>query len=806
MKIRKRIVAAIACLAMVTAGCGNQFATKVKAAEEVETKDSWIDPGNYTRGWFDVVTGRDIYGNEGTKEDPYEIKNAKDLAGLSYYSNIVATDSATTDFGGKYIDIKAKKLDLSEHYWYPIGSAQDFKGNIEGNGITLRNVYIGSAEKYETCGRVGFFGSIYGDVKNISIKNSIIYSNSSNAGGFAAIWNGGNIENCSVEGQMYQIASSSNVGGFIGYHTNAGFSVKNSYAKVSVTAPNIESSSVGGFVGNTNTETTYSHCYATGDVSIQTGNLGGFVGYSNVSTFDNCIATGNVASGGSSCAGGFIGRCDDGIQKECGATGNVSSVGGYVAGFSGYIRSASVYNSYALGNISSGNNSYAAGFIAYAWNNYKPGYSSSGCWYAYSEEQNFQWYGVTMNIENCYSVGSIKAGTSSTVAGFFGVRQYPISHITFKKCYWNLSANQIANGSNFSDSQKLATANINTRTVVGTYENYMQTSNFASDLNEYVYQNPDYTKWAVEENINNNYPFIEGMNDKLITIKGDEKKVPITDQESLDSMKVYGTLIFPGEEEAEQSPEPEDTQIQAGLKWGSLQYVYTAGEYNKETKEYAPGTWAPKEAGVTDLITVTNQTEVDIQASYAFLASLGGDGKYKNLTGTFVQEDQETVMDKPVFVRSKQGDIAGVQNAYLKINGVPETQKSVDVPEVIGTVVVTVSKYIEPEKEEEPKVTEPNPVESEDPDTPESNEPEVSEPVSEVSQAPAQTPSSDPSEEPVQSETPSSSEEPEPVQTGEVKASEKPIEPVETAEPVKTDAPIDTPMESPLEPSAEVIG
>lgn len=60
MKIRKRIIAAVACLAMVTAGCVNQFATKVNAAEEVETKDSWIDPGNYTRGWFDVVTGRDI--------------------------------------------------------------------------------------------------------------------------------------------------------------------------------------------------------------------------------------------------------------------------------------------------------------------------------------------------------------------------------------------------------------------------------------------------------------------------------------------------------------------------------------------------------------------------------------------------------------------------------------------------------------------------------------------------------------------------------------------------------------------------
>ena len=801
MKIRKRIVAAIACLAMVTAGCGNQFATKVKAAEEVETKDSWIDPGNYTRGWFDVVTGRDIYGNEGTKEDPYEIKNAKDLAGLSYYSNIVATDSATTDFGGKYIDIKAKKLDLSEHYWYPIGSAQDFKGNIEGNGITLRNVYIGSAEKYETCGRVGFFGSIYGDVKNISIKNSIIYSNSSNAGGFAAIWNGGNIENCSVEGQMYQIASSSNVGGFIGYHTNANYSVKNCYAKVPVTAPNIESSSVGGFVGNTNTATTYSHCYATGDVSLKTGNLGGFVGYSNVSTFDNCTATGNVVSGGSSCVGGFIGRCDNGIQKECGATGNVSSVGGYVAGFSGYIRIDSVYNSYALGNVSGGNSTYAAGFIAYAWNNYdsfSESYYGSG-WCA-------RQYGVSMNIENCYAAGSTKTGTNGLVSGFFGSRQYDYTSITFKKCYWNDTADQVLDGNHRSDLQKVAVAYMDCRTAVGTHQNYMKTSDFTSDLNEFVYQNSDYTQWENEENVNNNYPFIKGTREILITIKGDEKKLPITDQESLDSMKVYGTLIFPGEEEAEQSPEPEDTQIQAGLKWGSLQYVYTAGEYNKETKEYAPGTWEPKEAGVTDLITVTNQTEVDIQASYAFLASLGGDGKYKNLTGTFVQEDQETVMDKPVFVRSKQGDIAGVQNAYLKINGVPETQKSVDVPEVIGTVIVTVSKYIEPEKEEEPEVTEPTPVESEDPDTPASKDPEVSEPVLEVSQAPAQTPSSDPSEEPVQSETPSSSEEPEPVQTEEVKASENPIEPVETAEPVKTDAPIDTPMESPLEPSAEVIG
>lgn len=774
MRIRKRIVAAITCLTMVSVGLSNSFATEVKGATEaevvaeVETKDSWVDPGNYTRGWFDVVTGRDIYGNEGTKEDPYEIKNAKDLAGLSYYTNIAATDSATTDFGGKYIDIKAKKIDLSEHYWYPIGSAQNFKGNVEGNGVTVSNMFIGRAEKYETAARVGLFGSIFGNVKDIAVKNAVIYSNSTAVGGFAGIWNGGNIENCSVEGKMSQIASSSNVGGFIGYHTNAGFSVKNCYTTVSIAAPKITGSSVGGFVGNTNTETTYSHCYATGDVSMTAGNAGGFAGYSNISTFENCMATGNVKSNGSSSVGGFIGKCDNGVQKNCGAFGNVTTVAGYAGGFSGNARVISAFNCYALGNVEGGSGTHVAGFIAYLWNHYTN-------YAGYGQQNDYNWnvrdHSVSMKIENCFCAGSTKTGANGTVSGFLGIKQYGWTSITLKKCYWNQTASQIINGTSRTSLQKIVNANVDSRTTVGTHQNYMQSSDFASDLNEYVYQNPSYTKWVFEENVNNNYPYLEGMKDILITIKGDEKQTPITDEESTDNMKVYGTLIFSNDDETEQPEDPEDQQISAGLKWGSLEYVYTAGDYDKETKTYAPGTWAPKEAGVTDLITVTNQTDVDIQASYTFLASLGETGIYKDLTGTFVQEDQETELDKPVFVRSKQGDIAGVQNAYLKINGVPNTQKSVEVPEVIGTVIITISKYAEPEEVPEPQPTA-------------ATEPEVSE-------TPEEEPSQSPSEAPTDIPVVTASAEPE--NTPEAVTSQEPVAtaPADIATPVpeQTQAP-----------------
>lgn len=788
MKTSKKLFSVLICLAMILTCCTGFSAGTVKAAETTQTKDSWVDPGNYTRGWYDVVTDLDIYGNKGTEEDPYEIKNAKDFAGLSYYSNIIANDNATTDFGGKFIEIKVKKIDLSAHYWYPIGAIQNFKGVVEGNGVVIKNMYIGNESKYETCGKIGLFGSIFANVKNIAVKNAKIYSNSTYASGFAAYWLGGNIENCSVEGTIYQIASSSNAGGFIGYHSTAGCTVKNCFAQVSIIAPNATSSNIGGFIGNTTTATNYAQCHATGNTSITSGNIGGFAGYCNGASFTDCLARGNVSARGSANAGGFIGNSENGIQKQCAANGNVKAASGNTnaGGFIGAIRKNSAYNSYSTGNAEAGSN--AGGFIGLAWNYAETVlYQHYDGIYANTNELLYQVskqrYSVSMTIENCYAAGSAKAGTGGTVAGFFGGRQYDYSAITFKKCYWNLSAKQVLDGTYRSNDAKLAVAYTSSRTVVGTYENYMKSKDFVADLNEYVYQNSDsYNSWTIEADVNGGYPYVSS-NKQSLFISGDTTEIPVNSGENSESINVYGTVIFPEVQTSEKPDtpeEPDDNTISAGLKWGSLEYVYTAGEYNKETKEYADGSWAPKEEGVSDLITITNQTDVDIQASYEFLASTEGSGNYVNLTGEFVQEDKETVITSPVIVRSKQGDINGIQKVFLKINGVPVNQVNVDVPEVIGSVAVTVSKY----KTAEPEQPEPSE------EAPETSTPSGTKEPSEqpVTTASAPTPSEEvkTSENPIISEQPEASAAPEESQS-----------PVTEEVPQTEDTPVTTKEETP---------
>lgn len=556
-------------------------------------------------------------------------------------------------------------------------------------------MYIGSESKYETCGKVGLFGSIFSDVEDITVKNAKIYSNSTNAGGFVGYWLGGNIANCSVEGSMNHIASSSNVGGFAGYHGTNNFSITNCSAKIPVVTTSA-SSNIGGFIGNCSAITSFTNCYATESVSGGTStNIGGFAGYNINGTYTDCYALGNVVAGTVNYAGGFIGHSEIGTEKQCFSTGNVTITSGNAGGFIGGIRCNNAYNCYALGNVEAGNKSNVAGFIGYAWN-----YYAAPC--------------VSINIENCYSAGSVKAGTNSTAAGFFGKIQY--SHkTTFKKDYWNLSQSQVVNDTYRTNAAKVAVTYTEARTVVGAYMDYMKSNEFVADLNEYVYQNADsYDAWEIAKDINNGYPYISGYKAALLTIAGDSKEMEVQNDgsQSTNDMNVYGTLVFPTQEASEPTPTP-DTNISVVLSWGSLEYVYTAGEYDKETKTYADGTWAAKEEGVSDKITLTNRSSEDVEVSYNFTASTET-GNFSNLTGTFYQEDRQTAITDAIPVRRTQGDIESIQTVFLNISGTPKKQESITTPEVIGSVLVTVNKYEEVVVEPDDTETSEVPVTTED--------------------------------------------------------------------------------------------
>ena len=190
-------------------------------------------------------------------------------------------------------------------------------------------------------------------------------------------------------------------------------------------------------------------------------------------------------------------------------------------------------------------------------------------------------------------------------------------------------------------------------------------------------------------------------------------------------MNVYGNLEFP-EIEEENEPTPEDAMVNVSITWGSLEYDYKSGDYDRETETYEDGTWSPKESGVTDKISVTNHSDSEIKACYIFYPNTSEESNFSDLAGFFNLENTEDSIDTTLQIGRKQGDIEITQDVFLGIEGIPNTTESTDNPEVIGNVVLTIMKVsdtpavTEPEEGDEPAVTE---------ETVETSEPVVSEDV-----------------------------------------------------------------------------
>ena len=96
-----------------------------------------------------------------------------------------------------------------------------FSGSFNGNGYSIKNLYINSGEKNQYC---GFFLNISGNIKNLKLENvnvCAIATKSEYIGGIAAYVNG-NIENCYVSGEMnidIKTTSFIEVGGITGKST-----------------------------------------------------------------------------------------------------------------------------------------------------------------------------------------------------------------------------------------------------------------------------------------------------------------------------------------------------------------------------------------------------------------------------------------------------------------------------------------------------------------------------------------------------------------------------------------------------------
>ena len=135
------------------------FATQL-AAENDSFGNQYDKDANYDEYW-DSVADISWYDPAATE---YTLNHANQLAGLAMLVN-----SATDNFAGKTVKL-ASNVNLGDIAWYPIGasSATPFKGNFDGNGMTVSNLYVNTNSSY-----AGLFGYVSAGVKvsNLTIEN-----------------------------------------------------------------------------------------------------------------------------------------------------------------------------------------------------------------------------------------------------------------------------------------------------------------------------------------------------------------------------------------------------------------------------------------------------------------------------------------------------------------------------------------------------------------------------------------------------------------------------------------------------------
>ena len=221
----------------------------------------------------------------GSVDNPYEISTAAELAWFRDYVNNesqYASATLTEDIDlSEFCHAADAATNTEELSWDPIGNGKMYCGTFDGNGKTIRNLYINSTFMFE-----GFFGyAKNGCIKNITfdnakVKNTNKFGTGILTGGFeGTIENIKILANCSVEG-------TENTGGIAG--GGAGY-ISNCENRAMVNGTN----NVGGIVGYGEGSLQNSANY--GDISgvAQVGNLIGFAAAVNL---NNVLGVGNVTA------------------------------------------------------------------------------------------------------------------------------------------------------------------------------------------------------------------------------------------------------------------------------------------------------------------------------------------------------------------------------------------------------------------------------------------------------------------------------------------------------------------------------
>ena len=260
---------------------------------------------------------------------------------------------------------------------------KDFKGKLNGNGHTLKNIIINNSS-YK-----GFFNSYVtgGIIENLNVEN-FVKGGETTYSGFIYYPRSGSVidnvhlKNVEVDGVKY-------VGGLVSYaYGSSAVTIKNSsVTNVKVVVPGdkeIVDVYAGGLAAYIYEGDVFNSYVQNVDVQVpdvlSSYGVGGMIGYQYIGSIKNCYATGSVYNNSVN-TGGIVGRYDTITINSVWSNVNLTSKMDYLGGIYGRRSNSIIENTFVAGPIYSayesnyvnrtGGNSTATPMNNYAWDRQK---------------------------------------------------------------------------------------------------------------------------------------------------------------------------------------------------------------------------------------------------------------------------------------------------------------------------------------------------------------------------------------------------------------------------------------------------
>ena len=336
---------------------------------------------------------QDFSGGDGSEESPYQIGTAEELQLLS---DMLADEDKKYDYKSKNFVLTAD-IDLNDmtdfdnwstsrpqYDWRPIGETYAFSGVFDGDGHTIRGMYINTNVEDDLYPDRGLFGELNGTVKNVDMEGAYVevsgkssYTGIVAGAAFKAV-----IENCNVSGNI--TGYDGEYGGIVG---NAGVStVKDCVFSGKISAVKDKSDfKAGGIAGYSSSYLVTEdddvdkfegivNCDSKGEISNISSdsisfNVGGIAG-TNSGKVSGCVSEMDikVANEGNAQVGGIAGSIVDwNMMSDCRNNGSVSSDKGIVGGIAGDVLSQDARYKVVIDKcVNSANVSCTSGFAGIA--------------------------------------------------------------------------------------------------------------------------------------------------------------------------------------------------------------------------------------------------------------------------------------------------------------------------------------------------------------------------------------------------------------------------------------------------------